>query len=152
MWRILRLLFTGFVGTVPTMGSYTPEFKILRGVIQGSRLGPILFNIFFLGIIKKISKLPGAEFSFGLKVTILTYADDIILLASSRAALQKLVNECFTHSCANGYEFSPSKCKVIVLHKNYKDLEQIFLGTVPLEFVDFYKYLGVHFEKRYLTP
>ena len=151
MWRILRILFSSFKGSVRAMGMLSPEFDILRGVIQGSRLGPILFNIFFTAIINRISDLPGAEFSFGLKVTILTYADDIILLASSREDLQRLVNVCFSHACDNGYQYAPTKCKVIVLHRNYDNLVPIFLGENALEFVHTHKYLGIDFEKRNLN-
>ena len=133
------------------MGLLTQEFEIERGVIQGSRLGPILFNIFFTTIINKISNLPGAQFSFGLKISILTYADDIILLASSWASMQRLVNACFIHSEDNGYVYAPGKCKIIVLHINYEKLNPIFLGDVALEYVRQYKYLGVDFEQRFLN-
>ena len=151
MWRVLVLLFSGFKGKVRVLGLLTQEFEIERGVIQGSRLGPILFNIFFTTIINKISNLPGAQFSFGLKISILTYADDIILLASSWASMQRLVNACFIHSEDNGYVYAPGKCKIIVLHINYEKLNPIFLGDVALEYVRQYKYLGVDFEQRFLN-
>ena len=62
MWRVLRSLFTGFRGRVKAQGSLSPFFEILQGVIQGSRLGPLLFNIFFKSLIDKIKKMKGAEF------------------------------------------------------------------------------------------
>ena len=151
MWRVLRILFSGFRGKVRVMGLLSPDFAIERGVIQGSRLGPLLFNIFFTTIIDKITALPGAKFSFGLEITILCYADDIILLATSREAMQWLINACFIHSQDNGYKYAPGKCKIMVLHKNYQKLKPIFLGDVALEYVQHYKYLGIDFQKRDLN-
>ena len=95
--------------------------------------------------------MPGAIFSFGLKISILTYADDVILLASSRTQLQLLLNACQSHALTNGYAFSPSKCKVLVLHKNYNKIGKLFLGTHALELVESYKYLGIDFETRFLN-
>ena len=48
MWRVVRRLLEGFEGRVRVGGVCTDEFDIARGVIQGSRLGPLLFNFFFM--------------------------------------------------------------------------------------------------------
>jgi len=67
-------------------------FQVLRGVRQGCSLSPYLFNI-MAEVLMRLA-LEGFEDSFrigGRRVTNLRYADDIVLLASSRTELDELV-------------------------------------------------------------
>ena len=51
-----------------------------------------IFNIYINGLAEHLNQLDlGIEISNGLKICILLYADDIILLADSEAALQSLL-------------------------------------------------------------
>ena len=80
------------------------------GLLQGSLLSPILFNVF----IDNLPKLhrrghPGLIFA-GKKINALLYADDIIPIASSALQLQMMLGTCEKHSLEGGYAFSPTKC------------------------------------------
>ena len=76
----------------------------------------------------------------------LMYADDSCIIASSPAALQKLLNICCEYAELNSiiYNklktkcicFKPSKCKNL-------SVPALFLKSVKLKFVDSIKYLGV---------
>lgn len=70
----------GEVGPIP----------IRRGVRQGDPLSGVLFNIAFDSIIRALNLISG--------VTVLVYADDILILADSpealQAALDRLIVEC----------------------------------------------------------
>ena len=149
MWRIVKGLFSDFLGKVRVRGEFSRPFKILQGVIQGSRLGPLLFNIFFKSLIDKVKDMRGAVLSHGLKLSILCYADDCILIANSKKDLQLLINACYSHSLDHGYSFAPEKCKVMKLHVPKNTDSKIYMGAHTLEVVDSYKYLGIVFESAH---
>ena len=89
MWRIIKNLYTKVESCVLLGSEKTDFFGIDEGVRQGCVLSPILFSIF-------INKLATDVINSGLgitvkdsKVALLLYADDIVLIASSRDDLKK---------------------------------------------------------------
>ena len=62
------------------------------GLLQGSLLSPILFNIFVNNLPKLLRRgLPGLTFA-GKKINALLHADDIVLIASSALQLQMMLD------------------------------------------------------------
>ncbi len=66
----------------------------MNGLRQGDVLSPLLFNVYFDEMIYKLEKS-----CIGCKIVThfiraLAYADDVILLCSSRSELQKMINIC----------------------------------------------------------
>ena len=145
-WRILRKLYSGFKGRAKFMGDIlTNPFRIDTGVVQGSRLGPTLFNIFFDDFINKLqNQFRGACFSFGKKISTLAYADDIVLISTSPQMLQKMLDFCSNYARQNEFEFNIGKCKILKVHcKGAARQVQFNMGAEVLEEVDYYRYLGV---------
>ena len=106
-------------------------FSINTGVIQGSKLGPILFK-----------KARGYTLFNGVELQALLYADDLALLAATPSDLQELLNICEKWAARNFLEFAPEKSKTLVVHKTYlpkhKRSPPLFLNSTPLEQVDFF--------------
>ena len=63
-----------------------------NGTQQGSSLSPYLFARYIRGLILSISKSQIGCNTGGVFFNILAYADDLVLLAPSWHAMQKLVN------------------------------------------------------------
>jgi len=66
--------------------SWSYIFKISSGVRQGSVLSPVLFSVYLDDIAQLQNNLTGTF--------VILYADDILLLAPSVTALQKLLRAC----------------------------------------------------------
>ena len=61
-------------------------------LVQGDPLSPNLFNIFINELVKYLKSLKiGIDIGHDLKISVLLYADDIILLGSDETGLQSLL-------------------------------------------------------------
>jgi hypothetical protein len=66
-------------------------FSIYNDVRQGGILSPFLFRFYIRDLVVKITNMKvGCNFG-GINVNLLTYADDLVLLAPSWRALQMLL-------------------------------------------------------------
>ena len=129
-----------------TAGGTSNKFSIDTEVVQGSRLGPTLFNIFFNELICQVKRrFTGARFSFGTSVQILAYADDLVLTSNDPKELQKMLDFVHNFSVENEFEFHGGKSKIMKLHR--KCTTTFYLGDQTLEEVDAYRYLGVELER-----
>jgi arginine exporter protein ArgO len=93
-----------------TMSNY---FVAIIGVRQGGVLSPILFCLYFDGLLVALSEAGVGCFIGCNFVGALAYADNVVLLAPSAFALHKMLVIC--DSYANGYHINAKKSKCLVL-------------------------------------
>ena len=145
--RVIVDMFTDVEGYVKIGDLLSDPFPINSGVIQGSKLGPILFNVFINDLVDELKKSRGYKLFNGVELQALLYADDLALLAATPSDLQELLNICERWAARNFLEFAPEKSKTLVVHKTYlpkhKRSPPLFLNSTPLEQVDFFTYLGI---------
>ena len=128
-------------------------FEINSGVMQGSKLGPILFIIFINDLLVKL-KNSNLGASIGrITVSTLGFADDIILIADNPENLQKLIDICGTWSRDNGMYYTIDKCKAMILNASSTKAESLHFHLLneELEIVQSYKYLGIVLSNTRLT-
>nr|AFO19997.1 R2 protein [Lepidurus couesii] len=90
--------------------SFPDSVRMNRGVKQGDPLSPVLFNLIIDSAIRKLPDSIGYVIRDGLKINCLAYADDLILVASSRAGLKTLLNIVAEHLSLRGLDLNAAKC------------------------------------------
>ena len=106
--NLLKLLYKDSVAKVRVNGETSDNFEMKTGVMQGGIPSPILFNILFDFIIKKVideAAVSGVKFSYGsndffhggsknynvFDILALLYADDLVVICETIADLERFV-------------------------------------------------------------
>ncbi len=122
---------------------------ITSGMRQGDVLSTTLFNIYINDLAKEIKYL-NIGISIGeLKVSILLYADDLVLLAESEKDLQRVLDKLNKWCLKWKMQVNQSKSNVVHFRKKVQPRTNVSytLGNVDLKLVDRYRYLGIVFNE-----
>ena len=83
------------------------------------------------------------------KISVLKYADDLVLCSVTSDGLQAGVNALHEFCMINHLTVNTAKSKVMYIsRKSKRNLPVIYYNEKPLEWVEDFKYLGVHFAKN----
>jgi hypothetical protein len=101
-------------------------FGILNGTRQGSVLSPALFSVYMDDLIVKLREAGVGCHMGGLYTGVVGYADDLLLMAPSGSAMEKMLNICEDYAGELNLEFSTdpypvkikSKCIFMCGHLN----------------------------------
>ena len=112
--RLLIVLYSNIEGHVKWNNFHSSNFKIKRGVKQGGVISPILFTIYTDKLIEKIIQSGMGCYAGDCASSALMYADDIVLLAPTRSAMQHLLYLCEEFGTEFKLTFNPDKCETIL--------------------------------------
>ncbi|KAI5700378.1 hypothetical protein M8J77_008043 [Diaphorina citri] len=144
--RLIETLYWGQKGKVRTKDGISNTFNVKKGVRQGCIISPILFNIFVEKIIaESIEKEERGLKINGEVINNLRYADDTLLLATSKSDLKYLMSKLFQTCEQYGMKINMKKTKVMCVSKNEEISNEdcnIIINGEKLEQVKKYKYLG----------
>ena len=110
---LLRGLFDGAAVAVRIRGQMSRRIPMGRGLLQGSLLSPMLFNVFIDSLPRVLRRRHPGFLLGSCRANSFLYADDIVLVSSSEKHLQSMLDTCEQHGIEHGYVFSPSKCEII---------------------------------------
>lgn len=129
---------------------YTEEFWTVKGLRQGCTLSPILFCIYIAGIEEKLKNRNIGDIKIiSHRIWSLSYADDLIIMAKNRKALQDMVDTLKGFLKERKLILSQEKTKVIVFNRGRNSKkDKWFYDGKELEEVNLFKYLGFTFNKE----
>ena len=143
--QVLEFWFLNSYTCVKWHDAFSSHFKISIGIRQGGVLSPILFNIYIDSIVTKVNtSCLGCTLKQAC-VSILIYADDILLIAPTVTALQFLVNTCCEELSHLAMDINRSKTVCMRIGPRYRvECSNITVSQgQEIKWVQQFRYLGV---------
>ena len=145
MWRVLRTLYSRCEVSVRVGGQTGEWYEEFVGVREGCVLSPLLFAIYVNDLPSLLEKEGGGGVRVGDRVVrCLMFADDIVMLASTREGLQRSFDIAgeFSKRWRFKFNFGADKTAVMVFGGRRGGEAWALTGReVPV--VEHYRYLGV---------
>lgn len=138
--ELLKEWLTGRVAYVEVEGSCSEFFDVVSGTVQGSVLGPVLFNLFIS---------PFLETGNGP-----VYADDSYHLAISKnkadavRALQQRIIESEKWLSGSGLKVNLEKTELTIFHRSDTSTSEIKVKGIAVKSSPALKVLGILFDNR----
>ena len=153
--RVIQNMYEGAKSCVQINGCLSNFFRCNAGVRQGENLSPILFAIFLNDfktfIAQRTAGLLDLETSMSdynvyVKLCVLLYADDTVLLAESAEELQKSLDALAAYCKTWDLTVNLDKTNVVIFSRGKITRHPTFLyNEGEVKVVDQYTYLGVIF-------
>ena len=154
-------LYANAKSCVKYNGSISSPFACSVGVRQGENLSPMLFAIYLNDFeLYLSSRYKGLEqmsreartyicdddIEVFLKLYVLLYADDTIIMAESPEELQNAISAVYDYCNIWKLSVNTSKTKVVIFSRGkIRNIPSFLFGTENLEIVEDYTYLGTIF-------
>ena len=114
--RFIAVLYSSQYAKVRWTDYHSNSFSISNGVKQDGVLSPVLFTIYYDELLIKLQESEIGCHIGNTFIGALSYADDIMLLAPTKASLSKMVSICneFSKEYKVLFNFNATKSKLIV--------------------------------------
>ena len=145
MYRSIKALYRHTESCVRVNAMFSGWFFTNSGVRQGDSLSPTLFALFINRLAEEIKQLNKGVDVDGVNVSILLYADDIVLISGKETDLQHMLDYMKQWCFKWKLKLNVEKSKIVHFRrKNVTRTEFPFhFGENELEIIDRYKYLGI---------
>lgn len=123
-------------------------FETYTGVKQGCILSPVLFSLFLNDLSESIG---GGVIINNIRINVLMYADDIVVLSECPNELQKMINNLYNYTTNWNLKVNLTKSQIMIFNKGgrkYLDYKEWYFGNEKVDIVGSYKYLGVLFKNN----
>ena len=130
MLRIIHSMYDNAKSCVRQNSKLSNYFFTNVGVRQGENLSPILFSLFLNDLVEFIARgydglsddtnaahlvFDNDDVEVYIKLYLLLYADDTVILAESKEQLQAALNSMYLYCQTWKLEVNPSKTKVVIV-------------------------------------
>jgi hypothetical protein len=145
MLNAVKSLYCNVSSCVQVNNVQTGWFDVKCGLRQGCGLSPLLFNLFVNDLATAIKSLGKGVLIGEERLSILLYADDIVLLAENEKDLHSMLNVLSDWCINNGLTVNINKSNIVHFRPAcITKSDYVFsYGDTIIETVDKYVYLGV---------
>ena len=141
--NILKSLYSDTKAKYSLGGIESDWVESKRGVRQGCILSPTLFAMFMEELTQRMKKLDVGLKILTDKISILLFADDIVLIATSEDELQRLLDEVERFASDSETKFSIEKSQVLIVGREINELDRWKFNGETLKITKEYTYLGI---------
>ena len=143
IWKMFCKYYETSTACVELNGEVSQPFNISSGVKQGGILSPFLFNLYIDDLLKQCTGASlGALFN-NVNVSIIAYADDLVLLSPLDSHLQKLLDICSAYGAKWKISFNPKKSTITEFGTSQATNRAFEIAGQFLDHHSSFKYLGV---------
>ncbi|KYO36968.1 hypothetical protein Y1Q_0000847 [Alligator mississippiensis] len=128
---LVQELYHRCTTTIRATNRETAEISILSGVRQGCPLSPIIFNLAREPVLQAVAGGPSRLNFYSQKLSVLAYANDLILLAPDTTQLQQMLDVTSKAARWMGLRFSITKCTT--LHINGRQKSHVLDSTLTIQ-------------------
>ena len=155
-FRIVTNMYENIKSCVKVNNNTSTFFASQCGVRQGENLSPMLFALYlndletFLlsgGVETLDLELRTNELNMYLKLLLLLYADDTVIISNNKENFQKCLNEFYDYCQMWKLNINFSKTEIIIFNSRNNNNFEFKLGDNIIKITDKYKYLGVIFSR-----
>ena len=149
MWLAIKDLYTDVKAQVLFAGELSREFDMSQGTGQGRILAPFVYKVYINSFLNRLAEHSHAISINCLRLTVPSFADDVILLALFPTFLKVFMNICHQCSVTWRYEFNHLKSGNVTfgeaksVHSLLLTEREWLLGETTVNELCEYKNLGV---------
>ena len=153
LFQVIYNMYSNIKSCVSHKGTISSFFACEIGVRQGENLSPVLFSLFLNDMQEFIQQNGGTGIDLAdspdetqwLKLLLLLYADDTVILSDSASDFQNCLN-AFNDYCKLWHlNVNLNKTKIIIFGARKTRTFDFKLGDTQIEITDKYHYLGITF-------
>ena len=146
MWNNIKSIYQTVQYSIKIKDKIMNPISSNLGLKQGCPLSPLLFNLYINNITQHLHPTEKDSIQLqGEKVTHFMYADDLVIVSSSKDGLQEKLNNLSKFADSKDLTINTKKSQIMIFNKAGKLLDKdIFtIKGQKLDIVQKYTYLGV---------
>lgn len=143
--RILRNMYSDVNYSIKLPYGLTDPITSSTGLKQGCVLSPLLFNLYVNDLPLFFNETHDPVTIGKYLTNVLMYADDLVLMSTSKAGLQRCLEDLQTYCEKWKLKVNINKTKIVTFNKSGRLLKRqlFFYAEKTLENVQEFKYLGI---------